>query len=57
MFKVYDSKELITSSPISYNFLLKLFQGKHFMIDWNKISTLPDGHAYSYQEFMIVRVN
>ena len=57
MFKVYDNKELITSNPISYNFLLKLFQGKHFMIDWNKISTLPDGHAYSYQEFMIVRVN
>ena len=57
MFKVYDNKCLITSSPISYNFLLKLFYSKHSLIDWSKVSSLPEGHAYSYQEFMIVRIS
>ena len=56
MFKVYDNKELITHSPISYNFLLKLFYSKHSLIDWSKVSSLPEGHAYAYQEFMIVRL-
>jgi hypothetical protein len=56
MFHVYDSDNRVTSNPISYNYLLKYFFNSKSLIDWNKISTLPEGHAYAYQEFKIVRV-
>jgi len=57
MFHVYDNNNRITSSPISYNYLLKHFFHSKSLIDWNKISTLPEGYAYTYQEFKIVRVS
>ena len=57
MFHVYDTNNRVTSNPISYNYLLKYFFNSKSLIDWNKISSLPEGHAYEYHEWQIVRVS
>lgn len=55
MFYVYDSGFRITSNPISYNFLLgSLFVSAK--LDWQKVSTLPLGECYTYENFKIVRM-
>lgn len=55
MFHVYDGKYRVTESPVSYNHIVTyLFQ--YAKIDWRKLSTLPLGEAYSYNDYKIVRV-
>jgi hypothetical protein len=56
MYHVYCGKDRITSSPVSYNHVIKnIFQRAN--LDWKKLSSLPIGECYSYDEYKIVRVS
>lgn len=53
MFHIYEQNYRITSEPVSYNHLLKLFNA--IGIPWAKISSMPVGEHISFNEFKIVR--
>lgn len=57
MYHVYCDNNRVTHQPISYNYLLKSFFSKKSLVDFNRISTLPIGKDYNFEEFKIVRVS
>lgn len=54
MYDVYDGSYKVTSNPISYNFLLSLFNS--IEIPWIQISSLPLGKMIKIDHFTIVRI-
>jgi len=54
MFHIYDGKFKITSDPISFNWLQKMFTNAG--INWSLVNTLPHGSMVMYKTFKIVRV-
>lgn len=55
MFHIYTDKQRVTHNPVSYNHIIThLF--RYASIDWQKLSTLPLGGCYRFENHSIVRM-